>query len=202
MPARASLLSLLLLALVAALVGFARPAAVAPDRLDANEYTRGGSGSVSCSPVAVSTRSSSRPGRPRVSDRPRARPPEFGNISYAHGWVTGAFLAPGREPVYVLPRMVVRFHLGGEAPDGSLVVREDETGGVVRGGGGRDRLAAADRARPARLGGDGVELLAAVPGAEFEEGSSLVNELRRVKSRTELELMAQACLIARERWPR
>ena len=30
--------------------------------------------------------------------------PTFGNISYAHGWVAGAFLAPGRDPVYVLPR--------------------------------------------------------------------------------------------------
>ena len=45
--------------------------------------------------------------------------PTFGNISYAHGWVTGAFLAPGREPVYVLPRMFVRFHLEGRPPPGT-----------------------------------------------------------------------------------
>ena len=37
--------------------------------------------------------------------------PTFGNISYAHGWTTGALIAPGREPVYVLPRMFVAFHL-------------------------------------------------------------------------------------------
>jgi Xaa-Pro aminopeptidase len=42
-----------------------------------------------------------------------------------------------------------------------------------------------------------VELLAAIPGAELSEGSSLVNELRRVKSDAELELMAEACLMAR-----
>src|SRR5215468_1377043 len=35
----------------------------------------------------------------------------FGNVEYAHSWVTGAFLAPGREPVFVLPRMVKEFDL-------------------------------------------------------------------------------------------
>ena len=35
--------------------------------------------------------------------------PSFGQSSYAHGWVTGAFIVPGREPLYVLPRMFVAF---------------------------------------------------------------------------------------------
>ena len=43
--------------------------------------------------------------------------PSFGTLSYAHGWVAGAFLAPGREPLFVLPRMVVDFHLGGKPRD-------------------------------------------------------------------------------------
>ena len=54
--------------------------------------------------------------------------PSFGQVSYAHGWVAGAFLAPGRGPRFVLPRMVVDFHLGGRPPDGSVVVREDDDG--------------------------------------------------------------------------
>jgi hypothetical protein len=37
-------------------------------------------------------------------------------------------LAPGREPVYVLPRMFVRFHLDGEGPPGSIVVEDDGDG--------------------------------------------------------------------------
>ena len=125
--------------------------------------------------------------------------PTFGNISYAQGWVTGAFLAPSREPVYVLPRMFVRFHLDGEAPPGTLVVEDDGDG----------RVAFAEAVReigsPARsaIGQRGwaetaIELLAVVPDAELSEGSSLVNELRRVKSEAELGLMAQACRIARE----
>ena len=124
--------------------------------------------------------------------------PTFGNISYAHGWVTGAFLAPGREPVYVLPRMFVRFHLDGEAPDGTHVVEDDGDGraafgAAVREIGSPTRIAIGQRAWAETA----VELLAAVPGAELSEGSSLVNELRRVKSDVELELMAEACLIAR-----
>jgi Xaa-Pro aminopeptidase len=61
--------------------------------------------------------------------------PTFGQISYAHGWVTGAFLAPGQEPVYVLPRMVVAFHLDGVAPPRcapSLSVRTGTVGSPSR----------------------------------------------------------------------
>ena len=37
--------------------------------------------------------------------------PSFGEISYAHGWVTGAFFRPGREPVFLFPRMFAAFDL-------------------------------------------------------------------------------------------
>src|SRR5918994_587869 len=57
--------------------------------------------------------------------------PSFGHLSYAHGWVAGAFLAPGREPLFVLPRMVVDFHLGGEPPPGAVVVHEDADSRVL-----------------------------------------------------------------------
>jgi Xaa-Pro aminopeptidase len=125
--------------------------------------------------------------------------PTFGNISYAQGWVTGAFLSPGREPVYVLPRMFARFHLGGDLPPGTIVVEDDGDGraafrdalGLL---GGPQRIALGQRLWAETV----IELLAVVPDARFEEGSSLVNELRRVKSETELELMAHACTIARE----
>src|SRR3712207_2820229 len=54
--------------------------------------------------------------------------PSFGNVSYPHGWVAGAFVVPGRDPVFVLPRMVVDFHLDGRPPDGTVVVREADDG--------------------------------------------------------------------------
>jgi Xaa-Pro aminopeptidase len=125
--------------------------------------------------------------------------PTFGNISYAHGWVTGAFLAPGREPVYVLPRMFVRFHLDGEAPDGTLVVEDDGDGraafaAAVGELGSPRRIAVGQRAWAETA----IELVRIIPDVELSEGSSLVNELRRVKSEAELGLMAHACSIARE----
>ena len=45
--------------------------------------------------------------------------PSFGEIIYAHDWVTGAFFAPGREPLFVLPRMFVRSTSAASEPDGS-----------------------------------------------------------------------------------
>ena len=83
--------------------------------------------------------------------------PSFGNLSYAHGWVAGAFLAPGREPLFVLPRMVVQFHLGGEAPEGAIVVREDDDGRALFSEAvGPPGLARASRARRPHLGRDGA----------------------------------------------
>jgi Xaa-Pro aminopeptidase len=125
--------------------------------------------------------------------------PTFGNISYAHGWVTGAFVAPGREPLFVLPRMFAQFHLGGSPPDGTVVVHEDADGRVLfaeaaRSLGAPRRLAIGARAWAETA----IELQRALPGVELVEGSSLVNRLRRVKSDAELGLMAQGCAIARE----
>src|SRR5688572_22420779 len=125
--------------------------------------------------------------------------PTFGNISYAHGWTTGALIAPGREPVYVLPRMYVAFHLDGKKPPNTLVVKEDGDGRAAFAealglAGSPTRIALGQRAWAETV----VELLGLVPDAKLSEGSSLVNELRRVKSDAELALLAHACLIARE----
>lgn len=125
--------------------------------------------------------------------------PTFGNISYAHGWVTGAFLAPGREPLFVLPRMFVRFHLDGSPPPETVVVHEDADGRALfaeaaRSLGAPQRLAVGARAWAETA----IELQRALPGVALLEGSSLVNRLRRVKSDAELTLMARACELARE----
>jgi hypothetical protein len=87
--------------------------------------------------------------------------PFFGQSSYPHGWVAGAFFRPDAEPVFVLPRMVVVFDLP-VRPDGEIVV-VDETDdgravfervakGLGKAGVGRDRRSGVgrddDRARP------------------------------------------------------
>jgi Xaa-Pro aminopeptidase len=120
--------------------------------------------------------------------------PPFGEISYAHGWVAGALLAPGREPLFVLPRMVVDFHLGGVPPEGATVVGETDHG---------ERLfydAAASLGTIRRLGVGArtwartvLELQTALHGVELLDASALVGRLRRAKSPLELELMGGAC---------
>src|SRR3954468_12792520 len=47
--------------------------------------------------------------------------PSFGEASYAHGFVTGAFFRPGREPVFMFPRMFAAFDLR-EEPEGEVIV--------------------------------------------------------------------------------
>src|SRR5437899_3243608 len=57
--------------------------------------------------------------------------PSFGESSYAHGWVTGAFFRAGADPVFVLPRMFVAFHLLDEEPPGELVVVNETDDGFA-----------------------------------------------------------------------
>jgi Xaa-Pro aminopeptidase len=123
--------------------------------------------------------------------------PSFGQSSYAHGWVAGAFVAPGLEPLFVLPRMVLAFHLWDEEPGETVVVNEADDGEALF------ARAAQSFGSPARIGigartwGETVlQLQRALPGAELVNATPLVNELRRIKSELELELMAHACSIA------
>jgi Xaa-Pro aminopeptidase len=125
--------------------------------------------------------------------------PSFGQSSYAHGWVTGVFFAPGREPLYVLPRMFVAFHLWGREPGDLITVNEGDDGRALF------RQAKASLGEVGRIGigartwGESVlELQQALPGAELVTATPLVNELRRVKSANELELMTAACKIVDE----
>jgi Xaa-Pro aminopeptidase len=123
--------------------------------------------------------------------------PSFGEIIYAHNWVTGAFFVPGRAPLFVLPRMFVAFHLGGKEPDELVVVNEMDDGAALFD-------AAAARLRDVNTIALGARTSArttlgiqdALPGARVVDGGSLVAALRRVKSNLELELMTTACGMA------
>jgi Xaa-Pro aminopeptidase len=123
--------------------------------------------------------------------------PSFGEIIYAHNWVTGAFFVPGREPLFILPRMFVAFHLGGNEPADLVVVNELDDGADLF------------RSATARLGAIGkiavgtrtsarttLGLQDALPAAQVVDGGSLVAGLRRVKSDLELELLTTACGMA------
>ena len=119
--------------------------------------------------------------------------PTFGESSYAHGWVTGAFFRPGAEPVFVVPRMFAAFDLRTE-PEGELVVVNETDDGfaifqrVARQLAGSSGVAVGDR-----VWAETALNLARILGTErLRTGSSLVNELRRVKSQDELGALGRA----------
>jgi Xaa-Pro aminopeptidase len=107
--------------------------------------------------------------------------------------VTGAFIVPGREPLYVLPRMFVLFHLWGNEPDDLITVNETDDGRALF----RTATSALGDVKTVGIGartyGEAVlELQGALPSTRLVNGTPLVNELRRVKSPLELELMTVA----------
>jgi Xaa-Pro aminopeptidase len=122
--------------------------------------------------------------------------PSFGLHGYQHGWVVGAFIVPGEEPLFVLPRMFVTFHLWGAEPPRCITVNETDDGSALfakaaRSLGKIGRLGVGDRT----WGETMIELGHALPGVELVNGTPLINRLRRVKSALELELMTAACKI-------
>jgi Xaa-Pro aminopeptidase len=119
--------------------------------------------------------------------------PNFGEASYAHGWVTGAFFRPGADPVFLFPRMVAAFDVRDEPAGEVVVVSETDDGvaafgRVTRGLGRLGSVAVGDR-----VWAETVLELGRVLGFEpLRTGSSLVNGLRRVKTDEELAAMGRA----------
>jgi Xaa-Pro aminopeptidase len=117
--------------------------------------------------------------------------PNFGEAAYAHGWVTGAFFRPNRDPVFVLPRMFAVFHLR-EEPEGEQVVVSETDDGFAA------FARVADGIGPNVAIGDRVWTetalnLGRIVGFEgLTTGSRIVNALRRVKSDEELDAMGRA----------
>jgi Xaa-Pro dipeptidase len=119
--------------------------------------------------------------------------PNFGEASYANGWVAGAFLIPGADPVFVFPRMFAAFDLR-EEPQGELVIVNETDDGfemferVARDLGSTGTVAVGDR-----VWAETVLNLGRILGFDrLRTGSTLVNELRRVKTPEELEAIGRA----------
>jgi Xaa-Pro aminopeptidase len=127
------------------------------------------------------------------------RVPSFGNISYRHGWVAGAFLRPGKDPVLILPRMITEFDLSGERPAELVTVKETDDGEAMF-----QRLAGQmgpvkTLAIGARTWGETViHLMQALHAPTLSSADPLINPLRRIKSADELERMTAAARIVDE----
>src|SRR5262245_47319613 len=126
----------------------------------------------------------------------RRRFPTFGNISYTHGWVCGAFFRPGHDPVFVLPRMVAEFDMPKGIPGEFVVVNETDDGAAVF-----DRLVTSfgplgTIAVEQRTWAETLLALGRASDGKIVSGVSLTNPMRRIKSPAELDKMKAACGIA------
>lgn len=125
--------------------------------------------------------------------------PTFGNVSYAHGWVGGAFFKPGKEPTFILPRMFAEFDLPHGKPGELVVVNETDDGRAVfdkvaRSMGGVNALGIGSRLWAETV----MNLLRVFGSPTLVNAEPLVNRLRRVKSKQELDVMTRACRIVDE----
>ncbi len=123
----------------------------------------------------------------------------FGNIEYAHSWVTGCFIGRGREPAFVLPRMVVAFDTAGGAHRRRQHRQRTGRRCCHFSAGGQVFRAGAEIGR----GRQGLERYddQAAPDLRWPEvvnADLLLNPMRRVKSKEELEVMTQACRLVDE----
>lgn len=125
--------------------------------------------------------------------------PTFGNVSYAHGWVGGAFFQPGKEPTFLLPRMFAEFDLPHGAPGELVVVNETDDGGAIFDKVAKSLGSVKTLAIGSRLWGETViNLVRVFASPRLLNAEPLVNRLRRVKSKEELEVMTRACHIVDE----
>jgi Xaa-Pro aminopeptidase len=119
--------------------------------------------------------------------------PNFGEVSYAHGWVTGALLRRGADPVFLFPRMFATFDVP-HRPDGEIVVVNETDDGYAA----FERVAGSARGSGSVAVGDRVWAetvlnLGRIVGFDrLRTGSRIVNELRRVKDADEIAAMQRA----------
>ena len=125
------------------------------------------------------------------------RVPTFGEVAYTSHWVAGAFLAPGRDPVFVLPRMIREFDLPNGVAGGEIVTvaETDDADALFRKAAGQfgdvRRLAVGNRAWAESV----VHLLDVFGAPELVSVEPMANALRRVKDADELDRMVRACRI-------
>ena len=125
------------------------------------------------------------------------RVPTFGEVNYAHGWVAGAFLAPGRSPVFLLPRNYVEFDVPEGVPGEVVKVDELDDGDALFARAAASLPPAAALAVGARTWASAtMKLLDELGSPRLDNATKLLNRLRRIKSPEELELMREACRIA------
>jgi len=127
------------------------------------------------------------------------REPSFGNVSYRHGWLAGAFLRPGKDPVVVLPRMITEFELPGGATGDVVIVNETDDADAVLARIAADLRPVRSLAVGARTWAETlIHVRQALNDPSLSNADDLINPLRRIKSPDEMERMTAAARIVDE----
>lgn len=127
------------------------------------------------------------------------REPSFGNVAYRHGWMAGAFLRPGADPVVVLPRMITEFELPGGVAGDVVVVHETDDSDLLLGRIAADLGQVRSLAVGARTWAETlIHLRRALSDPSLVNADDLINPLRRIKSPEEMERMMVAARIVDE----
>lgn len=125
------------------------------------------------------------------------RVPTFGEVNYAHGWLAGAFLAPGRDPVFLLPRNYVEFDVPEGVPGEVVKVDELDDGDALFARTAASLPPVESLAVGARTWASAtMKLLDELGSPRLADATKLLNRLRRIKSPEELTLMRRVCRIA------
>ena len=124
------------------------------------------------------------------------RKPTFGNISYTHGWVCGAFFRPFKNPLFVLPRMVAEFDMPHGATGEKIIIKETDDGSavfekIIKDFGPLKKIAVEQR-----TWAETTLKISEYSRGIIQNGMSLTNPMRRKKSEEEISLIREACLLA------
>ncbi|MGN6798383.1 MAG: M24 family metallopeptidase [Gaiellaceae bacterium] len=119
--------------------------------------------------------------------------PIFGEVNYAHGWVTGALFRPRHDPVFLFPRMFAAFDLREEPQGEVIVVNETDDGAAIferitKQVGGTGTVGVGDRVWAATT----LQLGRALGFDRLRSATGILNELRRTKDADELAAMGRA----------
>jgi Xaa-Pro aminopeptidase len=124
------------------------------------------------------------------------RKPTFGNISYTHGWVCGAFFRPFKTPLFVLPRMVAEFDMPHGATGEKVIIKETDDGSAVFEKIIKDFGPLKNIAVEQRTWAETTLKISEYSKGTVRNGISLTNPMRRKKSDEEISLIREACLLA------
>lgn len=123
--------------------------------------------------------------------------PSFGSIGYTNHWISGAFFAPGKDPLFVLTRHHQEFHLPGGVTGEIITATETDDGDEVF-----RRALDAFSAPGERIAVSGrtwsettLHLRAWRPQADLLVADDILNRIRRIKDSQEIELMTRAALL-------